>query len=245
MRRAAWVATALLLAVPASGCESTQSKSARLKSEAKTELTAGKGVVVKKQNPKVKVLSTATLKDQNGEAVVVEMRNTGRKALTKLPISVRVSDARGKAVYTNSAPGLETSLAQIAALAPGKDAFWVNDQVVTTGKAAKARALVGSGGAAGHPLPRISLTEVHVENDPVSGISVTGRAINHSDLLQKKMPIFCVARRGDRVVAAGRAILEKLKPDKPTRFTVFFIGDPRGARLTLTPTPTVLGGSSS
>jgi hypothetical protein len=76
-------------------------------------------------------------------------------------------------------------------------------------------------------------------------VYVTGRALNHSDLLQRRMPIFCVARRGDEVVAAGRAILEKLKPDKPTRFTVFFIGDPRGARLTLTPTPTVLGGSSS
>jgi hypothetical protein len=244
MRRAAWVATALLLAVPAAGCESTQSKSARLKSNA-TELTAEKGVVVKKQNPQVKVLSTATLKDQNGEAVVVEMRNVSRKPLTRLPVSVQLSDARGKSVYSNSAPGLETSLAQVAALPPGKEVFWVNDQVVSTGKAAKAKALVGTGGAAGDALPRIELTEVHLENDPVSGVSVTGRAVNHSDLLQKKMPIFCVARRGDKIVAAGRAILEKLKPDKPTRFTVFFIGDPRGARLTLIPTPTVIGGSSS
>jgi hypothetical protein len=244
MRQAAWVAAALLVAVPSAGCESTQSKSARLEAQA-SDIKAEKGVVVRKQNPRVKVLSTATLKDQNGEAVVVAMRNVGRQALTKLPISVQVSNAGGRPVYRNNAPGLEAALAQVALLPPGKEVFWVNDQVVTTGKAAKAEALVGTGGSAPGDVPRIELTQVHLENDPVSGVSVTGRAINHSDLLQKRMPIFCVARRGDKVVAAGRAILEKLKPDKPTRFTLFFIGDPRGARLTLTPTPTVLGGSSS
>jgi hypothetical protein len=84
-----------------------------------------------------------------------------------------------------------------------------------------------------------------MERDPVSGISVTGRVFNHSNVLQRRLPVFCVARRGDSVVAAGRAILEKVKPGKPAPFTIFFIGDPRDARLTITPLPTVLKGAPS
>ena len=92
-------------------------------------------MVVKKENPDVKVLATSTLKDKNGEAVVVHIRNTGKDPLANLPISVRLADKSGKAVYTNTTPGLEAALAHVAFLRPGQELFWVNDQVVSTAQA--------------------------------------------------------------------------------------------------------------
>lgn len=231
---------AALAVLAAAGCESTQNKSDRLAGEAKSNLADAKGVVVKKQNPQVKILSTATLKDRNGEAMVVQMRNTGRRVLARMPIAVELKNRSGKAVYRNDTPGLETALVQVPLLAPGKELWWVNDQVVSTGRVARAKALVGASKAAGRATPRIALSSVRLESDPVSGVAATGRARNNSDIEQKRLPIFCVARQGDRVVAAGRAIIDKLKPGKSKRFTIFFIGDPRKGKLTLGVAPTVL-----
>ena len=75
------------------------------------------------------MLATATLKDENGEAVVVHLRNIGKDPLANLPIAVEVADQSGRAVYTNTTPGLEPALAHVGAAAPGQELCWVNDQV--------------------------------------------------------------------------------------------------------------------
>lgn len=239
------VACVVLLALLVAGCESTQSKSARLQKSSKGQLSSGKGVVVKKENPDVKVIATSTLKDKNGEAVVVHLRNTGKAPLANLPISVKLADQSGKAVYTNTTPGLEAALAHVAFLNPGQELYWVNDQVVSTGRPAQAKTLVGSSKQITGSVPKVEVKNVHLLDDPVSGISALGHVVNHSKLLQRRLPVFCVARRGTAITAAGRAILEKVKPTKPASFQVFFIGNPRGARMTCTPLPTTLKGTPS
>jgi hypothetical protein len=238
-------ACALLAALVVAGCQSTQSKSAELKAHSKGALAAGKGVVVKKENPHVKVIATSTLKDKNGEAVVVHMRNTGKKPLANLPISVRLADRSGKSVYTNTTPGLEAALAHIALLGPGQELYWVNDQVVSSGRPAQAKTLVGASAPVDGAVPKVAVKKVHLLDDPVSGISALGHVVNHSKILQRRLPVFCVARHGDAIVAAGRAILEKVKPDKSASFQTFFIGNPRGARITCTPLPSTLKGTAS
>ena len=240
-----WLACGLLLALLLAGCESTQSKSARLKAHSKGALDEGKGVVVKKENPDVKVLATSTLKDKNGEAVVVRMRNVGKKPLANLPISVRLADKSGKAVYTNTAPGLEAALAHVAFLHPGQELYWVNDQVVSNGRPAQAKTLVGGSKPVTGQIPKVGVEGVHLLDDPVSGISALGHVRNQSQLLQRRLPVFCVARQGNAIVAAGRAILDKVKPGKKASFQVFFIGNPRGARVTCTPLPSTLKGTAS
>jgi hypothetical protein len=52
--------------------------------------------------------------------------------------------------------------------------------------------------------------------------------------------VFIVARRGERVVAAGRSIVPRLKAGASVSFTAFLIGDPRDARLTAAAPPTTL-----
>ena len=80
----------------------------------------------------------------------------------------------------------------------------------------------------------------HLENDPTSGISAVGRVTNRSSILQRKLVLYCVARRGARIVAAGRGGIDRLKPGKSARYTIFFIGNPKGARLTVAAPPTTL-----
>jgi hypothetical protein len=53
--------------------------------------------------------------------------------------------------------------------------------------------------------------------------------------------VFGVARHGDRVVAAGRAVLPQLAAGASARFEVFLVGDARGARLHLSAPPTSFG----
>jgi hypothetical protein len=237
------LACLLLAALALAGCESSQDRSARIKRTGANKLHNQKGLVVSRQSPDVKVLSTATLHDANGAAVVVQMRNVGGRPLTQLPVSVEVDDAAGKPVYRNDAPGLETSLVQAAALPPGGELWWVNDQVQAQGTPARAKALIGASPptAIGGGLPKIELRDVHGEVDPVSGIAAKGKAVNHSAVEQRRLVIYGVALKGNRVVAAGRAIIERLRTDgKPIGFTLFFIGNPRGAQLTLAAPPTVL-----
>ena len=52
--------------------------------------------------------------------------------------------------------------------------------------------------------------------------------------------VYAVAKKGAKVVAAGRGAVELIKPGKTKRYTIFFIGDPRGAQITLSAPPTVL-----
>ncbi len=240
MSRHALVPGIGLVTLALAGCQSTQDRSAEIKRAGANKLRHQHGLVVTRQSRDVKVLSTATLHDANGSAVVVRLRNVAAQALVQPPISVEVDDAAGKTVYRNDAPGLETSLVQAALLPARGELWWVNDQVQAAGTPARARAVVGDARPTAGPTPRIGLRDVHLFDDPVSGLAVKGQAFNRSRIDQPRLVIYCVARRGGHVVAAGRAIIERLRTDKPSRFTVFFIGNPRGAQLTLAAPPTVL-----
>jgi hypothetical protein len=227
-------------AVLLAGCQSTQDRSAEIKRKGLKKLANQHGLVVSRQTPDVRILSTVTLHDSNGSAVVVRMRNLAPRPLVQPPIAVDVEDAAGKSIYRNDTPGLETSLVQAALLPARGELWWVDDQVQPSGTPARAKALVGNARQATGPVPRVDLREVHIFIDPVSGVGVKGQAFNRSRIEQPRLVIYCVARKHGRVVAAGRSIIERLRVDKPSRFTVFFIGDPRGAALTLAAPPTAL-----
>ena len=182
------------------------------------------------------------LQDKNGIAAVVELRNNGKGAQAGLPVSIAVTDAKGKALYRNDVAGLEDSLVSMALLAKGEDAFWVNNQITATGKPAKVQAKVGAAkGKVPARVAELRHRRRQTESDSDS-VYVTGTIANRSTVAQKRLTIFCVARKGSKIVAAGRAILDALPAAgaKPTKFTVFFIGNPKGAKLSFSAPPTVL-----
>jgi hypothetical protein len=231
------VALALLLA----GCESTQQTSARLARAGSQSLASERGLVVRVQNRDVRVLATSVLQDANGTAVVVVLRNRAPRPLGSVPVAIDVRGSGGRSVYRNDLPGLDPSLVAATGVPANGELVWVDDQVTPTGTPKRAMARVGAKrGATPHALPRLELTQPRLVDDPVTGVEAVGRVTNRSGVEQRRLVVSCVARRGTHVVAAGRAIVNRLAPGKSASFHVFFIGDPRGARVTVAAPPTVI-----
>jgi len=231
------------------GVQTTPEKSAAKAKVASRRLAdEQKGQTVGKANAKVKVELAAVVQDANGVAAVVRVKNTGPAQVT-LPVGVTVSDAKGKKLYANDVPGLDPSLTSLSALRAGEESYWVNNQILVAGKAAKAVAQIGRAkGKAGATLPKITLSAIRVGRDQ-DGVYARGEIRNDSPVAQTRLTVACVAADGGKVVAAGRAVVERLPPaaeaKKPTAFTVFFIGDPKGAKLDCSAPPTVLSGGTS
>lgn len=226
------------------GVETTPEKSAKAAAKAKNAVTAQKGLTIGAANAQVKVEDSALVQDPNGVAAVVRLKNTGPTQVT-VPIAVTVSDAKGQKLYANDTPGLDPSLTSVAVLKAGEESDWVNNQILVAGKAAKVAAEVGraKGEDAPGALPKIAIEGVTHDKDE-DGFFAQGTLRNESAVSQKRLVVTCVARDGSKVIAAGRAVVEKLDPfataKKPTKFTVFFIGDPKSAKLDCSAPPTVL-----
>jgi hypothetical protein len=229
-----------LVALVVSGCESTQSESAKLERVAQKSKHE-KGLVVGEQSKAIKVLGTTLLQDANGAATVVELRNASSGPLVGLPIAVQVLDKAAKPLYANDAPGLDSSLVSVASLAPGATLDWVNDQVTVASPGDSVVARIGAGAKPGPAeLPHLEVTGLKAEGDASGDQAITGDVANRSPVEQRRLVVYVTARKGESVVAAGRAIVERLAPGKRAHFSVFPIGDPNGAVLSAAAPPTVV-----
>lgn len=229
------VTGALLVA----GCETTQEKSAKI-AAALGPVKEEKGLEIDKESEDVEVLDTTLLTDANGSAVVVEVKSNSDDVLVDVPIAIDVLDAKGENVYTNTLPGLEETLTSIPVLQPGETLAWVNNQILATGEPDEVKVKVGAdAGTLSGELPDIEVSDAELENDAVSGINAAGTAINNTDEQLERLTLYGVARDGDEIVAAGRAAIENLNPGRQKVYRVYFIGDPKGAELSVTSFPTL------
>ena len=230
------------VALVLSGCESTQDKSAKIAAEL-GPVAQEKGLSISERSKDVTVVDTTLLSDANGSAVVVELHNSSQSDLAEVPILIDVRDAKGKSVYRNDIPGIEPALAAVPFIPAGGDVVWVHDQVLASGEPVKVKATVGAGGeAVSGPLPEVSVSEPELEGDPYTGVAASGEVVNRSGEDIERLLFYAVARDGDKIVAAGRGAIEPLKDKpKPVPYNVFFIGDPKGAAVTLTEFPTTAG----
>jgi hypothetical protein len=231
---------ALLLAgtgLIAAGCESTQEKSARIAAEL-GPVKQEKGLEIDKESRDVEVVSTTVLSDPNGAAVVVRLRNESDQDLTDVPIAIDVLDSKGKSIFKNDVPGIEPALTSMPLLRAGSEADWVHNQILAAGKPADVKVEVGNSSTTldAEP-PDIEVSGAELAKDPVSGIEATGSAVNNTDERQERLLLFCVARSGNEVVAAGRGAIDHLGPGRDLDYHVFFIGDPTGAELEVTSFP--------
>ncbi|HEX6781638.1 MAG TPA: hypothetical protein VF125_06355 [Solirubrobacterales bacterium] len=230
------------VALVATGCQSTQSKSAQIGEEL-GPVEQEVGLKISKPSKEVKVVSTELLSDANGSAVVVAVRNTSGRDLADVPILIDVRDAKGKSVYSNDIPGLEPALTSIPYVEAGKEATWVNDQVLTAAEPKSVKVTVGEGGTAvTAEVPDFAVSAPKLEGDPYSGVVAGGNVENESGETIDRVLIYAIARKGDEVIAAGRGAIEKVKPEpKPLPYNVYFIGDPRGAEVEIASFPTLPG----
>lgn len=236
--RAPALAAGLLAALTLTACESTQSRSQRLRAAAK-QRAPERGLRIDRPNPDVKITDTAVLTDARAgrSAAVVTLRNTSARPLAGLPLLFTVTGADGAKLFSNDRPGASADLTTVGSL-PAREALtWVDDVIVGVRGARAVQARVGEGRAAataaGSAPPRMRLADVRIERDR-DGATAVGRVFNPSPIPQRRLVIFATARRGGRVVAAGRGIVPLVRPGpKGARFRLFFVGDPSRGRLRL------------
>src|SRR5439155_10091007 len=117
----------------------------------------------------------------------------------------------------------------VAAIGAGARATWV----FTTRRRIPHRrpfALVGDAARSPATLPRITVS-------PAPGGGALVR--NPSAVPQYGLPVYALARRGGRFVAAGRATLTQLGSGRTATVGVPLIGERRGAPLELEALPTI------
>jgi hypothetical protein len=233
--RARGVSAALgvgLVAVALGGCESTQERSAELQHQAKHDVLAAQSAAVTKESPSIEVLQSTVIHSASATAVVVTLRNTSTHTLENTPIEVTVRDAHGSVLYQNNASGLEPSLTTVSLLEPGRETIWVDDQVTASGVPASASALVGEGAQASGSTPQLSISGTHQSVEAGGEATLSGNVANHSQTAQQNLVVYAVARREEKIVAAGRAVLPEV-PSTGTNvsFQIYFVGDPANARI--------------
>ncbi|HEY7828997.1 MAG TPA: hypothetical protein VIC06_00335 [Solirubrobacteraceae bacterium] len=237
------------LTLTLSACESTESESARLGREG-AKLIAGAGTVgLGGSNRAVHVGQVALVQGTGRTAAVVQLTNTAAGAQSDVPVLIDVRSPAGASLYRNDIQGLEPSLQQMPLLPAHASAWWVDDQVLAAGKPAAVKVRIGdpkgspprgntagSSGSPGSPGVQVSATSL---GSDVAGPYLAGEVVNRSGVAQHNMPIFAVALRGGRIVAAGRALVPNLPASggKPTGFRIYLIGSPAGAHIELTPAP--------
>jgi hypothetical protein len=241
VRRAAALAVgALALAGSLSGCETTAEKSARLERTAHRERPVEHGLTIAKPSTDVQVLSATIVHGAEGNAAVVTLRNRSGHTLKDVPIAIAVKDAHGSTLFQNNTPGLEAALTSLASLAAHGEATWIDDQVQASGTPASVTATVGEAPTANGSTPHIEVQGVHISEEG-GGTGAAGTVRNHSNVTQQNLVVYVLARRGGKVIAAGRAVLPEVGAGASLPFQAFLQGSPAGARLQASAPPSTFG----
>jgi hypothetical protein len=238
------LATLALVALALTACESNQERSAKLekadkhqeREAAQRRELAQRALTITRPSTRVKVVATGVVHSSEGAAAIVSVRNISGTSLRKVPVRITVRNARGDSIYTNATAGLSPTLLSIALLPAHDVVTWIDDQVQGSGAPASVSAEVGEGTPASGAIPRLSVQGAHL-----SEAQAEGNIVNHSSVPQQEVVVDAVARRGGKIVAAGRAVLAQAAAGASTPFQVFFVGDPSGAQLEVSAPATTSG----
>ena len=236
----------VLAAVSLSACETTAEKSARLekialKKQANLPLGA-KGLKITKPSRDVQVVRAVALHSTEGAAVAVELRNRSARGQVQVPLLIHVTGAGGASLYSNSSPGLATSLVSAAYVPPHGTVVWVNDQIQATATPKQVQATVGEGKPAPGAVPEVQVASWKIEHEPGGVALVAGTVANRSKVPQHELVVTALAERGGQTVAAGRSVLTELPAGASGPFQIFLVGaNPQGAKLTVAVAPSTIG----
>jgi hypothetical protein len=227
--------------VTATACETTEQESAKLAREDHQPASGPAALKLGARNRSVRVSDLTLLRRSGRTAVAVKLTGTSTSTQIDVPLLLTVTGAGGKTLYSNDAGGLEPSLQRIGVLAPGRGAWWVDDQILTSKTPLAAHVRVGTGTTARTgSVPTLTTSRVHLSS--TTGATVLqGGLVNHSAVTENRVAVFAVAVRDGKVTAAGRAVVETLpgRSATPVPFEIFLVGSAAGATLELTVAPTV------
>jgi hypothetical protein len=218
------------LAASLSACETTAEKSAKLEKAAHHTHLAEKGLTIGRSSGEVHVLSATIVHGHEGNAAVVTLQSDSAHALRAVPIAITVKDAHGATLFQNNAAGLEPALTSLGSLAAHGRATWIDDQILVSGTPGSVSAIVGEAPSVSGSLPRIEVQGVHASEEGGTQ-GAAGIVRNDSSVMQQNLVVYVLARRGNQVVAAGRAVLPEVGAGASLPFQAFFVGSPAGAHL--------------
>lgn len=233
-----------LAALALAGCETTAEKSARLEREAKrhavharASTSALAALAAGHAGTQVRALDTSLVHSSEGVAAIVVLHNTTGENLREVPVLITVKDSSGQSLYSNDTPGLSRALTGVALLPAHATLTWIDDQVQASGTPSAVQVKVGDGTTATGTPAHVSVTGSLSESN-ANGGTVEGTVTNQSGPAQGELVVSAVATRGGHDVAAGRGVLAQVSQGAAEHFQLFLIGDPSGARLTLSAPPT-------
>lgn len=239
LKRALVVVCCGALAVTASACQSTESESAKIGREAGAAEVAS-SLKLGGANRRVHASDVTLLSGGGRKAVAVKLSSSDSHALREVPLLVTVTGAGGKVVYSNST-GAEALLTHVTLLRPHASVWWVDDEVLATAATTAATVRVGTGrrSDAAASSTALSAKATNVAAAGSGSGTVSGVLTNHTGKTQSSVPVFAVAMRSGKVVAAGRAVVPTVpaRASEPTTFEVPLVGDATGATVTLTALP--------
>jgi hypothetical protein len=226
------------MAVLCTGCVSTQTIAARARL-VDARIRAGQRVtLVTRADPAVSVGPPVVIHGRGGvSAIVVSVRNQSSRALADLPISIGVRTRAGHADYLNASASADYFQSHIASIGPRAATTWV---LTTSRRLRGGRVFAKVGFPALRtpvpgPLPRIAASARRGRSMLDVTVSVTSR----SQVPQYDLPVYALAVRGGRYVAAGQAALAHLGTNGTATVRVSLIGNGLGASLRLLAPPTI------
>lgn len=237
LKRALVVVGCGALAVTASACESTESESAKIGRQAGAAEVAS-SLKLGKIDRGVRVSDVTPLSGGGRKALAVKLTQSSSRTQREVPLLVRELGAGGKVVYSN-ATGAETLLQRVTLLPGRTSIWWVDDEVLTSQSASSAQVTVGTGQrvASNARAGALSATPTGVTGQAGSN-SVGAELTNHTGKAQSNAPVFAVALRGSKIVAAGRAVVATLPAHgAPATLNIPLVGDATGAKIELTALP--------
>ena len=180
-----------------------------------------------------KVVKILVGEDQTA-AVIVELDSKDKtQGLLWAPIDVKLLDAGGNIVAETNTEGADPAIVHVPFVPAGGQSFYVNDLLSPSATPVSATVTLGGKPVA---LPAgadfLKATAKYV-TDPDFGAGFDGTITNTATVRQEQLIVQVIARRGADIVAAGTSIVKGLEPGASQEFQGLFIGDPRGAKLTV------------
>jgi hypothetical protein len=231
--RTAAAAAAVAVAVLTAGCESTFDKAARREREQAAAVAAPKLSIKATDAVAPKVAKILVGEDETA-VVIVELDSRDKtQGLLWAPIDVKLLDAGGNVVAETNTEGADPAIVHVPFVPPGGKSFYVNDLLSPTATPVSATVTLGGKPIAIPPGPDQLKTTAKSFVDPDYGPSFEGTVTNDTSVRQEQVIVQAIARKGADIVAAGTSIVKGLEPGASQEFQGLFIGDPRGAVLTV------------
>jgi hypothetical protein len=189
-------------------------------------------------SPTAKVQRLEVVTAAGRVAYVVTVRNTGGHAVSDLPISVGYTTAHHVPVYLNAQDTLTYFQAHLPAIPAGGTITWVYPSAALPSGAAPFAAIGADPEPATGRVTSPSIM-VSVTRRSPGGERLAVRIHNLSGIPQYQLPVYAVAERAGRLVAAGTTSVATLDGGSEQTVQLPLLGDASGAQVTIEAPPTI------